>query len=155
MALSGNEYLAVEASAKQKTWEKTPMKQDDERAISATIMRYANTMDMRDWDRFLTCFWDNAEIDYGPYGSWNSPQKLAAYLKKGVVDKGLHHITNVEINGTSDKATTLAFVIVIVPGDDGRGSILSTGYYNDHFEKRDGEWRIARRKYNLVISPPS
>ena len=62
-----------------------------------------------------------------------------------------HQITNVLIDVDGDQAVSEAYITVVLwtlPDEDGKQTeIIGRGRYLDHWLKRDGSWRIARREF--------
>jgi hypothetical protein len=119
-----------------------------EAAIRHVILRYCRAVDRLDLDLLRSCYHDDAVDEHGSfsgtideYVAWVAP-----LLEK--YDMTMHLVGNlqVELDGP-DGARAETYGVAFHRGDAGVPSRnLTTGFrYVDRFERRDGEWRIARR----------
>lgn len=125
----------------------------DERAIHEVLTRYARAVDRVDWDTVLTCFFPDAHLDYGQVRG--SPSDFVGFASTGlapmVTTQHILHQVRIELDGDRAGVETYvtAFHRMPIPGDgggDGGLADMSVGArYADRFERRAGEWRIARR----------
>jgi SnoaL-like domain len=125
----------------------------DERAIIAVLLRYATGIDTRDWSLFRTCFADDCEGDYGSFGHWKSGDEITRMMDDmhRSIGPTLHRMTNFVISGDADSATARSYVdALLMPAEEGGDLHRGIGYYDDHFTKQDGEWRIAKRCFVAV-----
>ncbi len=116
-------------------------------AIRNCIVRLARGEDRRDAELISSAYWSDAHIDFGTFAG-----DFATYL--GFVVPGdpalpctLHFLgqTHTELDGDTARAETLVSSYHRI--DTGAGHTNSTigGRYLDRLERRDGEWRIAKR----------
>ena len=56
-----------------------------------------------------------------------------------------HYITNTTVDIDGDVAHTDTYYLIVLRRNDGTGQDLMGGRYVDRFERRAGDWRIARR----------
>ncbi|HET6950832.1 MAG TPA: nuclear transport factor 2 family protein [Acidimicrobiales bacterium] len=67
----------------------------------------------------------------------------------------LHRITNIAVEADGDgRATARSYVDALVMSADGTGGVHAAGYYDDEFARTTGGWRIARRRYTMVLVEP-
>lgn len=119
--------------------------------IQNVLWTYARGVDRSDLDALLSVYHPEA-IDN--HGSFQGP---GTEFAKGLVDRhrhidhvGCHHITNIvmEMDGEDD-ARTESYFLAFHPhiDDDGRDKLaIAAGRYLDHFQRRDGAWKILTRQ---------
>ncbi|SDG35203.1 nuclear transport factor 2 family protein [Pseudonocardia oroxyli] len=124
----------------------------DHHAISAVVVRYANTIDRRDWRAFRTCFTDDCLLDYGRLGSWRGGDTVTAYMEEVHLPYGrtLHRITNVESTVGGDTAEARSYVDALLYRPDGSLAVQVRGTYDDRLLRTDGRWRIESRRFTAV-----
>ncbi len=116
-------------------------------AIRNCIVRLARGEDRRDAELISSAYWSDAHIDFGTFAG-----DFATYL--GFVVPGdpalpctVHFLgqTHTELDGDTARAETLVSSYHRI--DTGAGHTDSTigGRYLDALERREGEWRIAKR----------
>lgn len=122
----------------------------DKKACEEVLMRYGRTLDWLDQTGQEQCFWPDAQIDYGFFqGSGEDwvPVVMgveAASARRWHVSAGVI----VQING--DKAKSECYGLTVGAVENEQGELVDTlfgGRYLDEFEKREGQWRIAKRRY--------
>lgn len=131
------QQLAEELSAKQ--------------ALHELNTTYCRAIDRCD-EQLLRSIWhDDAVVDYGFF------EGPAAEFCKTITESNLqlertfHSISNEYYLVNDDAAKGEVYVIgIFTANDDGKlVDGLVGGRYLDHFERRNGEWKIARRTYVL------
>jgi hypothetical protein len=124
-------------------------------AIRKTLARYCRGVDRGDRQLLLSAYHPDAVDDHGDFVG--SPDDFATRIIAkfdGTPRVGQHHITNVlaEVEGTSARVESYFIALNPQPHAEGGEHDLVTGRYLDHFEQRDGEWRIASRKVVLDVA---
>lgn len=133
-------------------------KAEDYEAIRQVVAAYAHAIDRCRWDMMAKVFHEDADYGFGPVGgSWRDfvPQAQA------IIEPCLatqHHLGQslIRFDGAdaADTETYFSAMHTIPAGypvtdvfpDKGKiYSAVIAGRYVDRFEKRDGEWRIAKR----------
>jgi hypothetical protein len=121
----------------------------DEAAIKNVHIRYCRGIDRMDWDLVRSCYHPDAIDDHGEY--IGGIDGFIAYCKAGTPNfLSTFHFTGnqlVEVDGDIAWAEHYARAYHRVPaGTDGVLKDLVTNVrYVDRFERRNGEWRIAKR----------
>ena len=119
----------------------------DRDKIRDCIARLARGEDRRDAALLRAAFWPDSTFDYGVYAgdfeaylAWVVPGSDAIPVTQHVLGQSL-----VELGIDTAKAEThvLSYHRVII-GEEQRDTCIG-GRYLDLMEKRDGEWRVARR----------
>ena len=117
----------------------------DKAQIHDALMRYSRGVDRGDGELVVSCFHSDATLDMG-----RGPMSAAA-LAEGIATMtatgAMHFIGNeyVEVDGDIAYGETY-FISYATITDSGQPATRSRGgRYLDRFERRDGQWKIARR----------
>ena len=113
--------------------------------IHDALMRYSRGVDRGDGELVMSCFHPDATLDMGRGPM--SPAVLAEGIAKMTATGTMHFIGNeyVEVDGDSAYSETY-FISYATITDSGKSATRSRGgRYLDRFERRDGQWKIARR----------
>lgn len=127
-------------------------------AINDVLARYSRTLDWLDDAGQATCYWPDAAIDYGFFkGSAADFVPVVMAVERQSARRW--HFLNPPAIRFVDAAHAEVETYGIAAGirhtdADGFQGALYGGRYLDGFEKRGGEWRIARRGYVLEWSHP-
>ena len=120
--------------------------------IRSRIDAYCRGVDRRDGALIRSCFHPDAVDDHGPYvGNAHEFADWIVARMSAMPVFGQHHVTNclIHLDGP-DSARVESYYLAYHPRrDEASGRIVllqNGGRYLDQFERRDGEWRIARRK---------
>jgi hypothetical protein len=124
----------------------------DKQAIEEVLMRYARTVDWLDEDGQASCFWPDAEIDYGFYqGDGAGWAPLVMEVERSA-ERRWHLCGGLMISLKENQASSECYGLTVscVADEDGNKlDYMFGGRYLDELEKRDGEWRISKRRYVL------
>ena len=122
---------------------------EDERDISALILRYADAMDRRDWTRFCSCFTNDFAADYGAGAIWSSSEEITAFMENLYRELGtaLHRITNIVIRENGENVAVRSYVHGLSTRRDGTVAMDVEGYYDDLVVKVEGDWKIKNRRF--------
>jgi hypothetical protein len=124
----------------------------DLEALRALVQRYARAADARDYDAMAELFHPDAEID----GLWGA-SPLDEYLDRlrttpAAYDQSMHTLGDplVELEPGADVASldTYAVVYQLASREDGSNATMGMRYF-DEVERRDGRWRIRRRRTEM------
>lgn len=123
----------------------------DKQAIAEVLQRYSRTLDWLDDAGQAGCFWPDARIDYGFFtGSAADFLPVVMQIERAS-QRRWHFLSAPAIAFHSSERASVecyGFATGIRAGEDGTWSGgLYGGRYLDEFAKKDGEWRIAARKY--------
>ena len=132
----------------------------DREAIRDCIYRYCRGIDRADEASLRSSYWPDATDRHGAYsGPVEGFFQMAREVFKTHA-RNVHQVSNILITFL-DPATaaveTYFNALQRGPGRDGVvRQFLLAGRYCDRFEKRDGEWRVARRvvAYDWVEDQP-
>jgi len=116
----------------------------DRAEIWRVMQRYARGLDRLDNELARSCYWDDAIEDHGSYVGrpddfiqWADGTTLAFKSTQ-------HGILNHSCDLQGDDAYCETYYIFTSVADKAP-HLRSTGRYVDHFQRRNGEWRIANR----------
>lgn len=115
--------------------------------ISNVLLRYASGIDSRDWNLFRTCFTEDAQLDYGVLGHWNSADAVTRFMEVSHSGPSQHRLSNFDITITGNQARARSYVDAIVLRPGGWGGAQTIGYYDDELVQTSAGWKIARRRY--------
>lgn len=123
----------------------------DKQAITEVLQRYSRTLDWLDDDGQAGCFWPDAPIDYGFFTGTAADFLPVVMQIERASQRRWHFLSAPAIAFTAPdhaQAECYGMATGIRQQDDGSWSGgLYGGRYLDEFAKKDGEWRIAQRKY--------
>ncbi|MGE3689967.1 MAG: nuclear transport factor 2 family protein [Novosphingobium sp.] len=118
----------------------------DREAIRDCLFRYCRGIDRMDPELLATAYWPGA-MDYHTGFEGTVEQFIEWALPRlAAMEQAMHMIGNIliRIEGDMAKVESYLWSVSVLPGDDPQ-KVITCGRYNDRFEKRDDEWRIAER----------
>lgn len=119
-------------------------------AIRDRLHLYCRGIDRRDADILRAVFWADSKVEYGMYaGSGAEFAEMIGSWMDGGFKLTAHMLGNVTIVIDGDVAHTEAYLHAFHHLRREDGSIYDWvvgGRYQDRFERRGGEWRIAFRR---------
>ena len=116
----------------------------DRHEIWRVMQRYGRGIDRGDYELLRSCYWDDAIEDHG--GFVGTPDDFLEYAIgasrhcRTTMHAVMNH--NSELDGDDAHVETYYIYVGWAPQAP---HMMSTGRYVDHFQKRNGEWRIANR----------
>ena len=126
-------------------------------AIADVLALYCHAIDRRRWELMRGCFHDDATYKFGPIdGTWRTFVTMARQMidPLPMTHHQLGHHALI-VDGDDARSETYFTATHRVPADAaadavfaGRGHdyhAVMAGRYVDHFNRRGGRWRIARR----------
>lgn len=120
----------------------------DRDAIRDCLYRYSRGVDRCDEEMLRSAYWEDAEDDHCLFVGRR--EQLIAWLMPLLrsMESSQHTIGNIFIRIHDDYADVESYYHGYHRIRDGERSFdsIQAGRYIDRFEKRDDEWRIARRK---------
>ena len=122
----------------------------DRAEIYATLVRYCRGVDRRDAEMIRSAYHADAYDDHGAYqGDLDGFVDFVAKEVWARFRTTMHKLGQalIEVEGDTAEAETYAVChhVVAEGGRDVADSVMGIRYL-DRFERRDGEWRIARRE---------
>jgi hypothetical protein len=123
----------------------------DKQAIAEVLQRYARTLDWLDDAGQARCFWPDASIDYGFFTGSAADFIPVVMAIERASQRRWHFLSapSIAFAGPGQaRVECYGFATGIRQQADGSWSGgLYGGRYLDEFAQRDGEWRIASRRY--------
>jgi ketosteroid isomerase-like protein len=122
----------------------------DKQNILEVLYRYCRAVDRRDWELLKSVYYEDAIDDHGVFSGrgWD----FVEFSKSLTATMGptTHTIGNHLIELEGDVAYCESYLTAYhcdIPNSQGELIDMALGArYQDRFEKRDGEWRIANRR---------
>ena len=141
---------------------------DDEAAIVALANKYTDAVNGRDWDRLRACWTDDAVWDLGAPVNQRQEgvEAIMAEVQRAVGAMDLfvqmnHAVTVLEVNGDTARArATLNEIGRVRPENrdllGGAEGLFILAIYTDELRRGpDGQWRYARRTYQVPYFDPT
>lgn len=123
----------------------------DRIALNDLVVRYANAIDTRNFDRLDSVFTTDAYIDYRAMGGIDGPYpQVKAWLPQALqhFPGYMHMVGNCEFDIDGDKASgrIACFNPMVVPQPDGGTDTMFLGlWYLDEYVRTSDGWRMSRR----------
>jgi len=120
-------------------------------AIEDVLTRYCRALDWLDAESLEEVFWPDAEIDYGFFrGSGEAFVPFLLEVETRAARRW-HASLNSAVRIDGDRAEVESYGLAqgTAAHEDRLTDTVFAGRYLDVFECREGEWRIARRKFVL------
>lgn len=137
----------------------------DRQAILACLDRYARGLDRKDLDVLRSAYHPDATDHHGALGDFTPDTLISDWLVRDADRMFSQHLllnSSIDIDGdVAHGETYYQLVVGLDPAaaeEAGRPRLtLSGGRYIDRFERRAGQWRIARRvlisEYQAALDP--
>jgi len=122
-------------------------------AMHNLVSDYCHGFDKRDFERFLSIWWEDCVWEIGPpFGSFHGHRGIQEAVKDilwGAWLQSSHFTTNLRVDfADDDHALGLCDVDCIGTTSDGQAQTVAATY-TDAFERRRGVWKIARRHVKM------
>ena len=119
--------------------------------ITERLLGYARGVDRLDADLVRASFHPGADLDYGEMFQ-GTGEGFADFILEvhPPMETHTHHLSNVLVTVDGDRAHSEAYVVVRTrtrAADGTAHEMAAHGRYVDEWDRRDGEWRISRRRY--------
>jgi hypothetical protein len=130
-----------------------------EAAVARLLVRYAWSIDTKDWRLFRSVFADAVSLTYGP--EWGPPLEGLETLTSFVMhihtplDGSVHSTTNVLVVAADDASLTVRSAVdalLVRRGAPGGDTLRVVGTYEDEIARRDDTLLIARRSFATLWS---
>ncbi len=124
----------------------------DKQAIEEVVMRYSRTLDWLDTEGQGSCYWPEADINYGFYAGDGAGWVPVVMEVELASERRWHLCGGLLISVEGDRASSECYGFTVSSAPDQPGEKMDSlfgGRYLDEWEKRNGKWRIIKRKYIL------
>lgn len=135
----------------------------DRQQILDCLYRYARGLDRKDLDLLRSAYHPDATDHHGSLGDYTPDTLIEDWLLRDADRTFSQHLllhTSIDLDGDDAHCETQYQLIVGLKPEAARGRpplSVSGGRYLDRFERRSGEWRIARRvlvsEYATALDP--
>jgi hypothetical protein len=119
----------------------------DRREIEDVILRYCRGIDRLDLVLVRSCYWPDATDSHGGFSG--TRDEFVAWVEKFLArfESTSHFVGNLLVELAGEAAVAESYAIAFHRSPEPRASLngIIGVRYVDRFEKRGGEWRIARR----------
>ncbi|HEV8298175.1 MAG TPA: nuclear transport factor 2 family protein [Acidimicrobiales bacterium] len=124
----------------------------DKQAIREVVLRYCRGVDRHDRDLVRDCYWADATDEHGSFSG--TRDEYVAWIFDRVLPRytmTFHFVGNVLVEVDGDRARSESYGVSWhrVESTKPEHNLQSAFRYVDDFERREGEWRIARRTCTL------
>jgi hypothetical protein len=129
----------------------------DKQAIAEVIARYSRTLDWLDEEGQAGCYWPDAAIDYGFFTGTAADFVPVVMKIERASKRRWHMLTGLQVKLHGPDAASAECYGLATGVRESAGAWTGTlygGRYLDEFARRDGEWRIAARRYIMDWSVP-
>ena len=119
----------------------------DRLAIEDTLHSHCRGLDRCDAQLLTSCYWPDAEVDYGSYkGPARDFAALVVHALGESYELTRHRISNILIsfNGVTASVESYVCAVHLLPG--GEQEMRFEGRYLDTLEKRDNRWAMRYRQ---------
>jgi hypothetical protein len=118
----------------------------DRQAILDCLLRYTRGVDRVDEELIRSAFHEDSIDFHGPTIAGPIDDFFAYWLpKQPTRHRAQHYVTNHSIDLDGDQAHVESYWICMLKEKGTDSGNLIGGRYVDRFDRRDGEWKIARR----------
>jgi len=121
---------------------------EDDLAIRRVVLRYCRGVDRMDEPLVRSCYHPDATDSHGSFEGGLDEFLVWVWRLLGRYTMTMHYVANQLVDGLGpDRARCESYGIAVhrTEGGEARGN-LTTGFrFVDDFDRRGGEWRIARR----------
>ncbi|MEX2236129.1 MAG: nuclear transport factor 2 family protein [Dehalococcoidia bacterium] len=126
-------------------------------AIRRLIADYCHGVDKHDVDRFMNIWQEDAAWEIGgPFGDYYGKAEVRHCLVDLIwpaLPETHHWTTNLVLEFDGSSAKGMCDVDCTATDSEGRPLLIAASYFDD-YERRDGDWKIAKRKVELFYQTP-
>jgi 3-phenylpropionate/cinnamic acid dioxygenase small subunit len=124
---------------------------EDRDAVCDTLYRFAEGLDLRDWDLYRSVFTDEIEVDYGSHrpGS-GGVMRADDWVARGrarldPLDATQHSMSNPRVSVTGDTAVCTMYIVAhhILRRGQFQASYVLGGRYVDRLVRAGDTWQIS------------
>ena len=118
--------------------------------IQDVLWTYARGVDRADYATMASVYHPEGTDNHGSFSGLGTDfARQLTDSERELATVGQHHITNmiIELEGENDARVESYFLAFHPHEDGGQGMLgIAAGRYLDHFQRRDGSWKILSRE---------
>lgn len=123
--------------------------------INDLLIRYAVSLDSRDWAQLATCFTEDAVAEYGELAGRNDGRdEIVAACRHALegLDASQHIVGNFVIAADGDAATATCYLHAqhYLVSANGNNTFVVGGTYHDRLIRSPEGWRITHRRLEVT-----
>jgi uncharacterized protein (TIGR02246 family) len=122
---------------------------EDRLAITELFARYGWCFDSGDTEAFAALFTPSATYELDGGRRFVGHEQISGYLAQAAASSWFpgrqHHVDQIVIDGTADRATARSYCTVTQRSAEGGTSLVYLGWYADVCVKIDGRWLFESR----------
>lgn len=130
---------------------------EDREEIRQIFVDYARYLDSGDHAGYASLFASDGVLS-ADLGDAVGPAAIEAVLDehlgpevRGHLPPSIHVMNNHQIDVDGDRATTVVIWFYLTTDEDGCGTILQAGRYDDDLVRENGRWKIERHMISRVM----
>ena len=130
---------------------------EDREEIRQIFVDYARCLDSGDHAGYASLFASDGVLS-AELGDAVGPAAIEAVLDehlgpevRGHLPPSIHVMNNHHIDVAGDRATTVVIWFYLTTDEDGAGTILQAGRYDDDLVREDGRWKIKRHTISRIM----
>lgn len=120
--------------------------------------RYCHLVDARRWPELETLWTDDAECDYGFFGTYHGRRQIIDTFFRGLVDSAstfmAHMVHNPVVEVRGDEATGAWYLTAQTTIQPMNQAVWVMGIYRDRFRRVGGAWRISSLAFEFKYYTP-
>jgi uncharacterized protein (TIGR02246 family) len=149
--------LAIPAHAEQSGGRVSAAELSDREEIRNLLLEYGRSLDERRLEDYANLFAEEGAWE-GGFGVAEGRAAILAMMQKSLgasppdpAHPNYHVMTNIIVDTDGDTGTAWSRWTFYMKSADGQAVVGSAGRYEDTLVRRDGEWKILRRKTHADI----
>lgn len=127
-------------------------------AIRELKHEYCYCNDVRDWERLMELFTDDAVWDGGElYGVHRGRREIERFFRESVPRRlrfAVHMVTNPIIKVSGDRATGTWYLLEPMTLADGNKAVWFQARYDEEYVREGGRWKFKLIKLSAIFLTP-
>lgn len=149
--------LSIPANAEPAAGKISAAELSDREEIRNLLVEYGRSLDERRLEDYANLFSEEGAWE-GGFGVAEGRAAILAMMQKSLgtappdpARPNYHVMTNISVDTDGDTGTAWSRWTFYMKGADGQAVVGSAGRYEDTLVRRNGEWKILRRRTNADI----
>jgi len=130
---------------------------EDIEEIRQLKSRYVYSLDERDWDGVLDFFAEDAKVDFGAFGKFESKKEIGKFFKETfppVATFTMHMTQDPIIKIDGDRAKGKWYMHESMTFKEGNRAAWGAVKYEDEFVRRGGKWKCIHSLVQIIYLTP-